>query len=277
MSETISALWRFPVKSMRGEAVDTVDVTPAGIVGDRAYGMVDIATGKVVSAKNPKLWPDLFLCRASFVEPPLPGAPPPPARIELGDGTVTRTDAPDVNAVLSRFFGRDVRLITAAPEHYVIDEYRQDGSVADEPLGASAFEALGLPSAVPARALVDFYPVSVLATANLRHLSTLVPGCDWDVRRFRMNVVIETVDPEQSWIGTELAVGDQVRLGMAMRTERCVMVNLGLEELPYDNRVLKTLGRHNQLCLGVYGVATVGGTLRTGDPVRRKPAGRGVA
>ena len=59
---TIRALWRFPVKSMRGETPEAVEVSEGGIVGDRAYAIRDKETGKVASAKHPKLWPNLFGC-----------------------------------------------------------------------------------------------------------------------------------------------------------------------------------------------------------------------
>ena len=111
---TIEALWRFPVKSMLGEELDAADLNEGGIVGDRAYAVRDRETGKVASAKHPKRWPDLLACRAAFVEPPRPGDELPPARIELADGSSVLTDAADVDAVLSRFFGRDVELARAA-------------------------------------------------------------------------------------------------------------------------------------------------------------------
>ena len=70
---TVRALWRFPVKSMLGEELDAAELGEGGIVGDRAYAVRDRETGKVASAKHPKLWPDLLACRAAFVEPPPPG------------------------------------------------------------------------------------------------------------------------------------------------------------------------------------------------------------
>ena len=85
---TIQALWRFPVKSMLGEELDAADLSEGGIAGDRAYAIRDKETGKVASAKHPKLWPDLLACRAAFVEPPRAGDELPPVRIELADGTL---------------------------------------------------------------------------------------------------------------------------------------------------------------------------------------------
>jgi uncharacterized protein YcbX len=107
---TVEALWRFPVKSMLGEELDAADLSQRGVVGDRAYALRDKQTGKVASAKHAKLWPDLLKCRASFIEPPRAGSEVPPARIDLADGTSVLSDASDADAVLSRFFGRDVEL-----------------------------------------------------------------------------------------------------------------------------------------------------------------------
>ena len=67
---SVIGLWRFPVKSMRGERLDEAQVTERGLVGDRAYALIDTDIGKVVSAKSVKRFPDLLDCRATFVEPP---------------------------------------------------------------------------------------------------------------------------------------------------------------------------------------------------------------
>src|ERR1700733_2102550 len=96
---TIRTLWRFPVKSMLGEELDTVDLSESGITGDRAYAVRDREPGKIASARHPKLWPNLFACRAAFVEEPHASDDLPPARIEFGDGTSVMSDAADVDAV----------------------------------------------------------------------------------------------------------------------------------------------------------------------------------
>src|ERR671913_2238443 len=82
---SVVALWRYPVKSMMGEELNASEVTPRGLLGDRAYALVDSLDGKVASAKNPRKWPQLFDCRAVFVDEPRPGAPMPPVRLTLPD------------------------------------------------------------------------------------------------------------------------------------------------------------------------------------------------
>src|SRR5262249_25894527 len=91
-----------------------------GVVRERGRAIRDRETGKIASAKNPKLWPNLLGCRALFVEPPRAAHELPVARIELADGESVLSDAADVDAVLSRFFGRDVELAAAAQDGYTI-------------------------------------------------------------------------------------------------------------------------------------------------------------
>lgn len=285
----ITALWRFPVKSMLGEQLDAVDVTEGGIAGDRAYAIVDSQTGKVASAKHPKLWPDLLACRAAFVEPPRPGAPPPPARIELADGTSVMSDAPDVDAVLSRFFGREVQLARSAPRDYTIDEYvpdvegvRPEGhrdEVTEQKLGAAFFNERGMPSVVPEGAFFDLFPLSVLTTSTIDRLNELQPGSRFDARRFRMNLIIDTPAAgfvENAWLERTLAIGSDVQIHVAIPDPRCVMTNLAQEDLPRDPLILKTLARHNRLdvagnglypCAGVYAITGSPGRVHRGDPV----------
>src|SRR5712691_3008404 len=89
---SVVSLWRYPIKSMMGEELNGGVFTNQGLLGDRTYALIDIETGKVASAKNPKKWPDLFHFRASYVEPPQLGFETPPVRITLPDGTILRSD-----------------------------------------------------------------------------------------------------------------------------------------------------------------------------------------
>ena len=285
---TIRELWRYPVKSMLGEELDAVELSEGGVVGDRAYALRDRETGKVASAKHPKLWPDLLKCRAVFVEAPRPGDEAPPARIDLADGNSVMSDAPDVDAVLSRFFGRDVELASAADHGYTIDQYHPDeenydpdghrDEVVEAQLGAAFFNERGLPSAVAEDSFFDLFPLSVLTTSSLERLGELEPESNFDVRRFRMNVIVDTPARgfvENDWVGRSLALGDGVQLGVALPDPRCCMPSLEQEDLPRDPKVLKALAQHNRIdvagslypCVGVYAVAEAAGTVSRDDRV----------
>lgn len=287
----VVGLWRFPVKSMLGEQVDAVDVAEGGIVGDRAYALIDAETGKVVSAKHPRKWGRLLGCRATLVAEPRPGEPAPPVLIELADGTEVRSDAPDVDAVLSEFVGRRVTLARSAPVDYTIDEYipdqpdvRPEGQrdvLTEIKLGAAFFDARGLPAMVPEGSFFDLMPLSVLTTSSLARLAELEPGSRFDQRRFRMNVIVDSAQPgfvENGWIGRSVRFGDEgAQLTPVIPTPRCVMTNLAQQDLPNDPAILKATATHNRLdvagqglypCVGVYAITGSAGRIRTGDPVR---------
>jgi uncharacterized protein len=282
----IAALWRFPVKSMPGERLDQAEVTERGVVGDRAFALIEAKTGKVVSAKNQNLGPAMLGCRAEFTESPREGEPPPPVRITLPDGTSSTSDAPGIDATLSGYLGRDVTLARAAPEDFTIDQYHPDVSgldpeghrdtVTESKLGSAFFAEAGLPSAVPIGAFFDLFPVSLMTSSTLDQLNDLRPESQFDERRFRMNVILETPESgfvENDWLGRVLEMGDDVQLTISLPDPRCVMTTLPQGELPRDTEVLRTLARHNRIdvagglypCAGVYATVAAPGTVRAGD------------
>ena len=286
---SVARLWRFPVKSMRGEQLQVVELTERGVVGDRAYALIDQDTGKVVSAKSVKLFPNLFGCAAAFVEQPRRDENMPAVQISLPDGTVVRSDSADVDRVLSTHFKRNVRLARVAPDNFTVDQYHPDvegadpggnrDKVVDLPLGSALAIALGMEPAVPVGSFLDFFPVSILTTSTLARLNELQPQSRFDERRFRMNVIVEAKRPgfvENDWLGRELTLGDAARLSVKLPDPRCVMTTLAQGDLPKDTDVLRALVRHNKRqvahvgqfpCAGVYAVVGRGGTVRTGDAV----------
>src|ERR1700719_2546647 len=89
---SVVSLWRYPVKSMMGEELNATEVTERGLLGDRAYALVDISDGKVATAKTPRKWPRLFDFRATVIEPARAAAKAPRVRIALPDGTTVTSD-----------------------------------------------------------------------------------------------------------------------------------------------------------------------------------------
>jgi uncharacterized protein YcbX len=93
-----------------------------------------------------------------------------------------------------------------------------------------------------------------------------------------MNVIVGLPEHgfvENDWVGHSLAIGDQVRLGVALPDPRCCMPSVEQENLPRDPKILKALARHNRIdvagalfpCAGVYAVAESTGTIRRDDRV----------
>jgi uncharacterized protein len=286
---TVRTLSRFPVKSMQGERLSAAEVTGSGVLGDRAYALVETDTGKVLSGKTPRLGTQLLGCRASFVAPPARGREElPPVRIVLPDGTSVTSGSDDADATLSDFLGRTVSLRRAAPDDFTIDQYHPDvadldpeghrDAVTESKLGAAFFAEAGIASPVPAGSFLDLFPVSVLTTSTLAEFASLQPESRFDERRFRMNVVIETSDDglvENGWLGQTLQLGDTVRLTVSLPDPRCVMTTLAQDDLPKDNDIIRTLAQHNRLdvagglwpCAGVYAVVEAAGTTELGDRV----------
>src|SRR5258705_4631441 len=112
----VATLWRFPVKAMAGEQLQDAQVTERGVLGDRAYALIDKDTGKVVSAKSVRLFPNLLDCKAAFVEPPRRGGDLPAVQMLLPDSTTVRSDSGEVDRVLSVYFKHNVTLGRAAPD-----------------------------------------------------------------------------------------------------------------------------------------------------------------
>jgi uncharacterized protein YcbX len=260
---TVTALWRYPVKSMLGEELDVSTVGERGLAGDRAYALIDRVTGKVVSGKNPgRRGAVMFECRAAFLEPPDAGATEaPPALVTLPDGSTVRTDAADVDDVISRALDRPVSLRASAPERAAID----DGQIA---------------LLSPPGTFFDAAPVHVVTTASLDALAAAAPTGRFDARRFRPNIVVATAETgfvDNEWVDTNLHVGADVALHLVMAVPRCVMTTLAQDDLPADKQILQTVNRANRIdipglgsepCVGVYGLVSTGGVVARGDDVR---------
>ncbi len=191
MSETtqgvvgsVVSLRRYPVKSMMGEELNAVDVTDRGLLGDRAYALLDPSTGKVASAKNPRKWAKLFDCRATFVEPPLVGKPLSPVRIMLPDGTMVTSEQSDLNQILTQVFSREVTLGRAAPKTPSLEEYWPD-------MEGLAHREKVTDETMPPETFFDLAVIHVLTTATIDRLRELYPQGRFEVRRFRPNIVVE--------------------------------------------------------------------------------------
>lgn len=273
---SVRSLWRYPVKSMLGEEIESCDVTERGLARDRAYALIDAEDGKVASAKNPRKWARLFECRAQVVA----GADA--VRITLPDGGSVAAEDPDAGSVLSRVLGRAVALETCAPARSVLEELWLDPApggpeVTDEVIARGS----------PEGTFFDYGAVHLVTTATLERLGELYPEGRFDERRLRPNLVVSAEGGqrgfvENEWVGKTLAIGDEVRLAVTDPCPRCVMVTLAQEDLPADPGILRTAARHNSLVggqgrgpegrypasVGVYARVLAGGIVRRGDPVR---------
>lgn len=280
-------LWRYPVKSMGGERIDATTVGERGVHGDRLWAIRDEERGVLTNAKR---FPRLLQFAARFVREPAPDVGPgtiPAVTITLPDGSTVGSDDPDVHARLSAVLDHRVTLCSLRPAsdraHYkggksTADDMRADFAIeAREPLPDFSMmpmsKLLELGSyATPPGTYFDAMALHVLTTASLAALRAKGTS-DFDVRRFRPNVVVETTTGglvEAEWTGGSLVAGGCTAF-VDCPTPRCSMPTRAQADLVADPKLLKTIVDEAERCLGVYATVTQAGAVRVGDGVRFEP------
>ncbi|MEZ5372587.1 MAG: MOSC N-terminal beta barrel domain-containing protein [Microthrixaceae bacterium] len=244
-------LWRYPIKSLGGEPVEVSDVTELGLAGDRSWGIEDVATGKVLTARRE---PALLLAAGRL-------AGDGTAEVHL-DGQVLRTDDE-----LTAWLGRPVRL-RAADAH--------SGGTFEAPLDDLDEQRSGWATWTgPAGAFHD----SKRTRVSLIGRGTLAGE---DPRRFRANVILDvdahsngapTGSVEDGWVGHSLSIGT-VTLDVRKHIGRCVMVTRPQPGLERDLEVLKRINRDRRGLAAVGALVTTPGRISIGDTIRpERPQG----
>ena len=263
-SLSVVGLWRYPVKSMLGEELNSAEVTERGLVGDRQFAVVDRETGKIAGAKNPRKWGNFFDFRAAYAEPPHAGSELPEVRLTLPDGSHATSEQPDLEQTLSQALGREVAFARAqSGRGDKAEEYWPDMDGLDFRDTVTDFE-------LPEGTFFDLAVVHLLTTGTIDRLRELYPEGRFEARRFRPNIVVSTAEQgfiENDWIGKTVAIGDEVRLEITGPCGRCVMTTLSQGDLPKDPGILRTAAQNNNAKVGVYAAVVAGGTIRRGDPV----------
>ena len=262
----VVSIWRYPVKSMLGEELNSSYVTERGLIGDRAYALIDQKTGKVASAKNPKKWGKLFDFRSVFIDPPQVVENIPPVRITFPDGTHIFSDQDNIDYTLSKVLDQDVRLMRASLERPSYEEYWPD-------IDGLAQREKVTDETMPSQTFFDLAVIHLLTTSTINRLRELYPEGRFEVRRFRPNIVIESASGEKDfienlWMGKKIMIGEDIVLRVTGPCTRCVMTTLPQGDLPKDLGILRTIARYNKVNAGVYASVQRGGTIRRGDLVR---------
>ena len=246
---TVIQVWRYPVKSFQGERVDSLDLAPGGATGDRTLAVVDPAAGKVLSAKR---YADLLMASARVDGERVV--------ITLPDESEHAADDPDVHRALSDWLGREVRLMAPPVDGVFPMEMYEGMSDEDTPL----FDWPG-----PVGTWLDLADVHWLTTATLATIAAKLPDAQWDVRRFRPTILIETPTStsgfvEEGW--SSIAAGS-VASEFMMPTPRCTMPSRAQPGLERDKAIGTTIRDTNSNNLGIYASVTHSGTVRVGDIV----------
>ena len=239
----VMELWRYPVKSLQGEQLDSVAVTGDGLEGDRRYAIYDVATGLGLTARRV---PELRFASARLRDD---GS----VDITLPDGSHARDDD-----ALSAWLGRRVTLRSHDAE--VARQFESPDVDFEHEKERDWARYEGAPGA--------FHDSS---GARVSLVSTATIG-EWDRRRFRSNVLVEG-HGEDSLVGSRVTLGGAV-LEVGMRIERCVMTARpqpgGIER---DLQVLRTIARERDACLAVGATVTQPGSVAVGDLLNQARSG----
>jgi hypothetical protein len=289
----VSALWRYPVKSLGGEQVEQIDISPRGPHGDRLWAVRDLERDVTATARR---IPALLGATARYVAPVASDAGPgnaPEVEITFPDGSVCSSSDPDVHKKLSDLADRDVRLTALPPaddtslhklsrderENMSIAALRKDFGITDgekfpdmSMFRVTDLTLLGRYSTPPGM-FVDLAPVHVMTQTSLETIGAELGGdpdaTQVDVRRFRPNILLalnnpEDGLPESQWTGGRLSVGGAV-LDVTMPTIRCVVPSRAQPGFDVDRRITKAVAGRANRCLGVYCWVGAGGAVSVGD------------
>ena len=286
MPATITDIFRYPVKSMKGQALSSAIMTKRGIPGDRAWALKDEERGGI---KGGKRFPQLLSMTPVFASEPNEQNISPNVSITLANGQVVTSSDKDINAVLSEAVGSPVSLWPILPEdqleHYLrppMDEnvdveayYREIfARNPDEPLpDVSLFPEEVLKYESPPGSYFDAFPILVMSKASLIHLNEVAAAAggqsNFDVRRFRPNILLD-IDasgfPENQWMGRRAKIGSAV-IKFEMPCPRCVITTHGFEDLPKDPKIMRHLVKENGGNLGAYVSIETPGTFAQGDVI----------
>lgn len=286
---SIKEIWRYPVKSMRGERLTQTELGKGGIPFDRGWAVRDEVEKTIRGAKH---LAGLMNCAARYLMD-TKADPVPKAEITLPDGRLINSDDAKVNAALSDVVGRAVTLWPLQPREKD-EHYRKNVPITDieahlrqvfglepqEPIpDLSAFPSDVLQEitvyASPRGTYFDAFPLNVLTEASLRYMQSLLPHSTIDVRRFRPNFLIMddkagAKPVEFDWVGREVSLG-RARIAAIMRCPRCIMTTRAQEgpgiALPRDSAIMRALVRETAQNLSIYATVVTEGRVAVGDTV----------
>ena len=282
---TVAEIWRYPVKSMGGERLAQSAIAERGLHADRMWAVRDVGLDTFTTARR---WPVLLQCSARFAQDPVGRSAGPGDTLEVivtfPDGSELSSSDPAMDDRLSELIGKPARLESLpalsekrryrTPQVTKADLRRQFDIPDGEPLpDFSMFPVRKLAElaryATPVGALYDAYPILLMTRASLRAMAERAPASQFDVRRFRPNVLIDRDGAdlaEFGWCGGRLCAPN-VTFDMEIPALRCSVPTRRQGDLPADRDVVRTINAHADHCLGVYADVATAGTLAEGDPL----------
>jgi uncharacterized protein YcbX len=253
----VESLWRYPVKSMRGEEMDELFAGYAGVYGDRLFAFESSAAPKGFPFFTGREQRQMIRYRARFRDPEKAARP--------------------VNLSEAEKLSPNINPISAGVSEFMIDVETPDGKTfsIDDPALVDILRA-GLDGnheltlLRSEKAMTDCRPVSIFSVQTARKLGEETGGAV-DMRRFRANIYLD-LDPsdgfaEDNFVGRSLRIGSKVTVAVLQRDGRCMMITLDPDTAEKTPAILKAVAQQHEGMAGVYGAVLVEGMIRKGDPV----------
>jgi uncharacterized protein YcbX len=252
----VESLWRYPVKSMRGEELACAFVGFAGLYGDRIYAFGNSAALQGFPYLTGREQQAMLLYQPRFRHPDHAKAPPNLAEAErLGPG---------------------ITPVYPPPADMMVDVQTPSGDVlaVDDPaLVTLLCDGVDVGTIMPMRsdrALTDCRPVSIFSTQTVHQLGEEV-GTELDKRRFRANIYADldaaSGFAEDAFVGRTLRIGAKLLIAVMGNDPRCKMITLDPDTAQASPEILRTVARLHGGMAGVYGAVLVEGTVRPGDTI----------
>ena len=253
----VDSLWRYPVKSMRGQELDELFAGYAGVYGDRVFAFESSASPKGFPWFTGRDQREMIRYRARFRQPDKAAQP--------------------TNWREASILGSGLTPLYANPNELMVDVELPDGKTfaVDDPelieiLRTGLQNKPQLTLVRSQRALTDCRPLSIFAVQTARNLGEET-GITVDKRRFRANIYVDLTSSagfaEDEWGGRSLRLGRKVIVSILQRDSRCMMITLDPDTAEKQPTLLKQVAQAHENMAGVYGAVLVEGMIHKGDAV----------
>ena len=233
----VESLWRYPVKSMRGEELREAFLSFAGVKGDRLYAFSYSRAPKHFPYLTARELPEMLRYRASY-QPEACRASPVCVETPMGERLAIHDQLLVTRMTQSMRAGDCVTLLSSA------------------------------------KALTDCYPISLFSVQTARKLAEEL-GFAMDKLRFRANIYIDLGSNdgfgEDQFVGRKLMIGSQAVIEVIERDQRCKMITLDPETIRAEPSLMRQVARAHDGRAGVYASVLIEGTVRAGDEITILP------
>ena len=252
---TVESLWRYPVKSMRGEELDEIFAGYAGVYGDRVFAFTSSLSPKGFPFFTGRDQRQMIRYRARFRNPEKAARPINLADAESSGANPISANASELMIDVETPDGKTI----AIDDQALIDNLRADID------GKHELKLLRSD-----KAITDCRPLSIFAVQSAKKLGEET-GTNVDKRRFRANVYVDLTNAdafaENQFVGRSLRIGSKVVVSVLERDPRCMMITLDPDTAEKTPAILKQVAQAHEGMAGVYGAVLMEGMIRKGDSV----------